>query len=615
MNIKNFILFLIFLVILVKIVNGAGGSLDVGLTLIGFDSDGDGTPDDEDEDDDNDGINDTDDYLVCRYGNASCIKRTGFTTLHLYINGSLNITKVLNGTLPLNITNGTDTILEFDWTFSPGNVLNLCNITIEKQSGNNKGSLLIKGINLGSNTKIVYVDHLNESINGVCVKDAEINSISGITANCNGASESEVICPGSTGNYACSLVSDDKYKITGLTYSGIIEKKITVGDDGGDDVSGGGGGGGGGLGGGALPVVEEISDFSVDKDFIKVITKPGYTETRLITISNTGDTKLSISIDLLGIGDFIVFPGGVSEYSFELEPKEKKTIQLMFNIPLEKEPDVYSGKIIVEGDSIRKVITTIIEVESEKPLFDVDVSVLPMFKEVFPGQDVSAKIILYSLGRFGRVDVSVNFAIKDSEGNTILSDEMTTAVETQSTFVETLRLPSYIKPGSYVFYAKVTYNGFIGTGSDGFEVVEKGLGVKFLSPPNILLGIVGIILLLLLIFISLSVLNLMHIRRKEIKKRAKIKPKIEIAKKKVPTAQELLEEIEKAKEIRVEKEKIVKPLKRKVVERLKIRPSLTKEKLEEQLKLLEESYKSGLISKEAYNKDKNKINDMLRKLG
>jgi len=97
--------------------------------------------------------------------------------------------------------------------------------------------------------------------------------------------------------------------------------------------------------------------------------------------------------------------------------------------------------------------------------------------------------------------------------------------------------------------------------------------------------------------------------------RAKIKPKIEIAKKKVPTAQELLEEIEKAKEIRVEKEKIVKPLKRKVVERLKIRPSLTKEKLEEQLKLLEESYKSGLISKEAYNKDKNKINDMLRKLG
>ena len=103
-------------------------------------------------------------------------------------------------------------------------------------------------------------------------------------------------------------------------------------------------------------------------------------------------------------------------------------------------------------------------------------------------------------------------------------------------------------------------------------------------------------------------------RRKEIEKRAKIKPKITV-KKKVPITQKLIEEIEKAKKVEAEKKKAIKPLKERVAERLKIIPKFTRGRLEEQLKLLEESYKSGLISKEAYNKDKDKIDSMLKNLG
>ncbi|NQV09182.1 S8 family serine peptidase [Candidatus Woesearchaeota archaeon] len=179
------------------------------------------------EDNDNDGINDSSDYVL---GNSSSINTT-LTNLSLSINGSTNITKIFNGSFTVNITNGTHKIIEFNWTFSENSTFNLSNITINKQENTSiLGSMIVRGLSLASqnNTKIIYVDDINNSTDSVCVKDAEIGSISDINNGCSGTNETGVVCNGTSYNgYTCTDLGA-QYKITNLSHSGVIEQCIEV---------------------------------------------------------------------------------------------------------------------------------------------------------------------------------------------------------------------------------------------------------------------------------------------------------------------------------------------------------------------------------------------------
>jgi len=228
-----------------------------------------------------------------------------------------------------------------------------------------------------------------------------------------------------------------------------------------------------GGGGGVAVVKEKVSSFTVDKDLIKVVLKQGETKKEFLEIENTGETELDITIDLRNLKDFIFFPGGVSEYSFKLEAGEKQTLQLIFNIAKDQKPGVYPGKIVVRGDGLQTVVTTIIEVESEQPLFDIEVEILEEFKEVAAGGGLLVKITLYNPKGTGLVDVEVDYAIMDLDGKVIIKEHETVAVETKTSFIKRFTIPSSAKPGNYIFYAKVTYNGVVGSSSSLFEVVEK----------------------------------------------------------------------------------------------------------------------------------------------
>ncbi|MBA3064251.1 hypothetical protein FP803_02325, partial [Candidatus Woesearchaeota archaeon] len=232
------------------------------------------------------------------------------------------------------------------------------------------------------------------------------------------------------------------------------------------------GGGGGGGGAGAV-VKEKVSSFTVDKDLIKVMLKQGETKKEFLEIENTGEKTLDITIDLRNLRDFIIFPGGVSEYSFKLKAGERQTVQLIFNIAKDQEPGVYPGKIIIKGYGLQTIVTTIIEIESEKPLFDIEVEILEEFKEVVAGKKVFAKIILYNPKGTGLVDVEVDYAVMDIDGKVIIKEHETVAVEIRTSFIKDFTIPSFVKTGSYILYAKVTYEGVIGTSSSLFNVVEK----------------------------------------------------------------------------------------------------------------------------------------------
>jgi hypothetical protein len=249
-----------------------------------------------------------------------------------------------------------------------------------------------------------------------------------------------------------------------------------------------------------------ISNFTVDKEVIDVTLTPGDSKKRTLIISNTGDTSLDIQIKLNNLDLFSKFPDGGTVYTIKLNQSETKTIEINFFASKDQKPGVYTGSVSLTSGSIERILAVAVEVESVKPLFDVKVEVPPEYKILHPGEKVSAQLTLYNLGGTGRVDVDVNYGIKDLSGNIISSEHEIMAIETQLSTLKSFNLPTTIKPSDYIFYATVSYNDTIGTGSSTFKVVE----VKKIS--------INLFLIIILILAIASVLFIIYISKKEDKK-------------------------------------------------------------------------------------------------
>ncbi|MBI2654277.1 hypothetical protein HYX02_05720 [Candidatus Woesearchaeota archaeon] len=202
----------------------------------------------QEKDTDNDGIDDDIDELI---GNESHVN-TSTLNLGILIGNSRNLSKRFNGKMNVRFMDGNFTIADFDFNFSRYK-LNLTNITINKQGINATGSLFAKGLKMPEGvTKTLYVDKVNASINGLCIKEEEILSINDISDNCNSNNEFKIECDGTAQNpYTCTYNStSNKYKIEGLKHSGIMQisyakplsESTSTTTSSGTSSSGGGGG-------------------------------------------------------------------------------------------------------------------------------------------------------------------------------------------------------------------------------------------------------------------------------------------------------------------------------------------------------------------------------------
>lgn len=196
------------------------------------------------KDTDNDGIEDSIDSLI---GDKNAINTT--INLSILIGNSENLSKLFSSRMPVAFKEGNIAIAEFSFNFSKYR-LNLANITMNKQSGNATGSLLVKGLKIPEGTKTLYIDRLDTGINGVCIKESEISSINEISNDCSSSNEFAIECDGTLqDSYACTYNSTTgKYKIGGLSHSGIVQfnyaKPASSGQSSSSASSGGSGGGG-----------------------------------------------------------------------------------------------------------------------------------------------------------------------------------------------------------------------------------------------------------------------------------------------------------------------------------------------------------------------------------
>ena len=109
-----------------------------------------------------------------------------------------------------------------------------------------------------------------------------------------------------------------------------------------------------------------------------------------------------------------------------------------------------TAKVYVEKDGNKYLLF-----DSSKHLFDIDIHVLPEYKNILQGQEVLIQISLLNLRGFGSGSVNVKYSIKDSKDNFIASEEEPIFVETQAKFVRKLVIPADIKPGTYIAFVEV----------------------------------------------------------------------------------------------------------------------------------------------------------------
>src|SRR3989338_5069477 len=127
-----------------------------------------------------------------------------------------------------------------------------------------------------------------------------------------------------------------------------------------------------------------------------------------------------------------------------------------------------SARIYMESEEGKKLVF-----DSKRPLFDVNVVVLPEYKIVFPGQEALIDISIFNLRGFGKIDAIVDYQIRNSQGKILGSTAENITVETKAKFIRNLAVPDGLIPGNYLAFVGISMgNSSLGSSSDSFEVRE-----------------------------------------------------------------------------------------------------------------------------------------------
>ncbi len=257
--------------------------------------------------------------------------------------------------------------------------------------------------------------------------------------------------------------------------------------------SGGGGGGGGSI---ASQTSKPKKLFSLDADRLEVSVRQGEVESKPIIIKNIGTKNIKVNLTQTGLGNLI----RIHEDYFELTAGESKTILLDFIAREDSFPGLYLGKIIVSSEGVEEEILVAVNVNSKNALFDVIVEIPDNFLQIFPGEDVIANIKLFEIEKIGKVDVIIEYGIKDRGGNLITSEKETIAVESQANFVKSLKTPKDVEEGDYLFYINVEYNGQIASASEWFSISESGISGIQIQQYMVFMVLVVMIVIVIILF-------------------------------------------------------------------------------------------------------------------
>ena len=269
-------------------------------------------------------------------------------------------------------------------------------------------------------------------------------------------------------------------------------------------TSGAGGGGGGGGGGGApsfAPELYEPENFSLSEDSFTFDLAFEESREEVLVITNELSSEQEFDLSTSGIGEVLT----LSEYEFTLEAYETKEI-ILYSVS-DREPGLHVGKLRIKSDYETKDVPIVVEIASQLVLFDASIFIPSEFKELNSGDTLETEITLFNVGSPRKVDVLLNYRILDLEGNTVLEESETIAVQEQLTFNKEFYLPSEIEMGTYVLGLEVIYVNSVAVSSSMFDIISEEVVISGVSK-----GVVVILISLVIVILLLGIVMLLRKR-------------------------------------------------------------------------------------------------------
>jgi len=268
---------------------------------------------------------------------------------------------------------------------------------------------------------------------------------------------------------------------------------------------GGGGAGSGGGGGGVsgLDVQKVRKPFAVSPESLSVSLVVGEKVIRQLAIRNYLMKELSLSSEVLLLKSILEVPQYVS-----LGAIEEKTIDVKIG-PAEK--GLLTGKIKFTSGAYWEEIPVVIDVKSRNFLFDVSAEIPSSYKRIVAGTEIPMEISLKQVANPVKVDVSINYIVKDFSGVVYLEESETMSVENSKEYTKKISTKD-LPLGKYIAGIEVQYPGAFATSSSQFEIITPEEAE--LSKISRYLSIVAICLVAISVLVLIGIL----LRQKSLEK-------------------------------------------------------------------------------------------------
>ncbi|MCK5624305.1 DUF4215 domain-containing protein [Candidatus Pacearchaeota archaeon] len=248
-------------------------------------------------------------------------------------------------------------------------------------------------------------------------------------------------------------------------------------DDDDDDDQGGGGGSGGAL------ITVDPTSFNVNLAINTNID-------RTLTITNAGSEFATISISQQDLDMNVILP--VTELTLNAGEVKKITITFVGT----SKTGIYTGRLIVGGISI----PVSLNVRTKLLLFDSNIIVLNENYLVEQGDKLRTQVTLIPMGEKERMDVTLNYVIKDYQGKTYLTKSETLLIDEKIEFKRNFATGA-LPLGTYIVGLELIYPNGVAPSSAHFEVTERTPISIFGKIIFFLIILIIIILILLIIFL------------------------------------------------------------------------------------------------------------------
>jgi hypothetical protein len=219
--------------------------------------------------------------------------------------------------------------------------------------------------------------------------------------------------------------------------------------------------------------------------------------TQRIYITNNGTSNQTMAVSSFGLNEIVM----LGNTSITVAAGETKELLVDFIAPFEEKD--FNGYIRIDGIKI----PVFIHVTSNPLWFDSNIIVLNRDYKVSQGSLLKTRVELVPMGEASRLDVTLNYIIKDTAGKVYLTQSETVLVEKRMNLDRNFGT-GMLPLGKYIVALDLVYPGGIAPSSAHFEVVKKAAGEVF--------GMVLFFLVLgILIIVIIIILLLIRRKRKE----------------------------------------------------------------------------------------------------